>query len=378
MSKIQFLQGNEACTRAALLSGLKVFAGYPITPSTEIADILSEELPKKGGRFIQMEDEIASMGVILGASLTGSKSMTATSGPGFSLKQELIGYASFCEIPCVIVNVQRGGPSTGLPTFPAQGDVMQARWGTHGDHPIVVLSPSSVQETFDLTLEAFNISEKYMTPVILLSDEIVAHMRERVLLKERRELRVVNRKLPKVDPKEYKPYAIPAGSDAPLLANFGTGYRYNITGLYHDETGFPTTDPEKINALITRLHRKIEKNKSEFTFYDEINTEDAEVMLISYGSTARSCIEASLLARQEGIRAGCLKLKTIWPFPSDVISRITARSRKVLVVEMNLGQLIGEVMKITPSKVSGLNNFNGKIITPSEILEKIKEVKNAI
>ena len=371
---IQLLQGNQACVEAALLSGLKVFAGYPITPSTEILESLSERLPEAGGRFIQMEDEIAAMGVILGASIAGCKSMTATSGPGFSLKQELIDYASFCEIPCVIVNVQRGGPSTGLPTCPAQSDVMQARWGTHGDHPVIAFTPSSVQEMFDLTIEAFNASEKYRTPVILLADEVVAHMREKVHIKEKHEIKIINRKLPKIDPKEYKPYAVTPENDVPLLANFGTGYRYNITGLYHDETGFPTQNPDKVSALINRLHRKIEKDIDEITFYDEINMEDAEIALISYGSTARSAIEAGLLARKSGIKAGCLKIKTIWPFPKAVAARVISKCKAVIMCEMNLGQLIGEAQKIDPSKVYGVNIANGKIINPNDILDKIKEV----
>jgi len=375
---IQFLQGNQACVEAALLSGLKVFAGYPITPSTEILEILAARLPKAGGRFIQMEDEIASMGVILGASIAGCKSMTATSGPGFSLKQELIGYASFCEIPCVIVNVQRGGPSTGLPTCPAQSDVMQARWGTHGDHPAIAFTPSSVQEMFDLTIEAFNASEKYRTPVILLADETVAHMREKVRIRQKDEIKIINRKLPKSHPAGYKPYAVTPENDVPLLANFGTGYRYNITGLYHDETGFPTQDPEKVSALITRLHAKIEDDIEEITFYDEINMEDAEIALISYGSTARSCMEAALSARKEGIKAGCLKLKTIWPFPKAIVAKAVLKCKAVIVCEMNLGQLIGEVMKIDPHKVFGVNIANGKIINPADILDKIKEVCNGL
>ncbi|MEW6216032.1 MAG: 2-oxoacid:acceptor oxidoreductase subunit alpha, partial [Nitrospirota bacterium] len=253
----KLLQGNEACVEGALMAGVSFFAGYPITPSTEIAEGLSERLPLLGGKFIQMEDEIGSIAAILGASIGGAKSMTATSGPGFSLMQELIGFGCIAETPCVIVNVQRLGPSTGGPTSPGQGDMLQTRWGTHGDHNIIALYPTSIEETFHMTIKAFNLSEEYRVPVILLLDEVIGHMRERIRIPELEELKIVNRKKPHVPPEEYLPYKADERG-IPVLADFGRGYRYHITGLTHDETGFPTNDPGKNAALIKRLYNKIE------------------------------------------------------------------------------------------------------------------------
>jgi 2-oxoglutarate/2-oxoacid ferredoxin oxidoreductase subunit alpha len=374
---IRFVQGNNACAEAAIAAGVRFFAGYPITPSSEIAEILSERLPQVGGKFMQMEDEIASMGAALGASLAGLKVMTATSGPGFTLKQELIGLASLCEIPCVIVDVQRGGPSTGLPTSPSQSDVMQARWGTHGDHPIIALAPSSVEEMYDLTVCAINLAESLRTPVILLSDEIVAHMYERITFPNPKELKLSSRPLPKKDPgKKYFPFATDSPYDVPKIANFGDGFHFNVTSLIHDIDGFPTTNPEKTQGLLTRLHTKINSRIKEICQVETHYFDDASVLLCSYGATARSCIHAAKIARSKGYRVGVLKLKTIWPFPDFVFDNLGSSIKTVIVCEMNMGQILAEVERASKGrfKVTGINFARGTMITPKEILEKIAAV----
>jgi len=373
-SKVKVITGNEACAEGALAAGLKFYAGYPITPSSEVAEVLSEELPKIGGVFIQMEDEIASMGAIVGASLTGAKSMTATSGPGFSLMQETIGYAAMAEVPCVVVNVMRGGPSTGLPTLPSQGDVMQARWGTHGDHPIIALTPYTVRETFDLTVRAFNLSEQFRTPVILLMDEILGHVNEKVVLPEAHELKIVNRQKPVVTPEEYLPYEhTPSGVSA--MANFGEGYRYHVTGLAHDQTGFPTNSSAEIDKLMRRLHRKIDDHLDEIIEVEEYLLEDAEVGLFSYGSSARSSRHAVRMAREAGIKAGLLRPMTLWPFPEREIVKHTAQVKTWIVAEMNLGQIAHEVEWAVRGRVpvTKITRVDGDPISPLDILAKIKE-----
>ncbi|MBU1064945.1 2-oxoacid:acceptor oxidoreductase subunit alpha [bacterium] len=369
---VKMWQGNVACAEAALAVGCRFFAGYPITPSTEIAEVLSRRLPMVGGNFIQMEDEIAAMGATIGASLGGAKAMTATSGPGFSLKQENIGFAVMAEVPCVIVNVQRGGPSTGLPTHAAQGEVMQSRWGTHGDHPIIVLSPCSVRETYDMTVRAFNLAEKYRTPVILLSDELVGHLTEKVEVPPIEQLGIVNRKKPLVSPDKYLPYELNE-SDIPAMANFGDGYRYHVTGLAHDETGFPTNNPEKIQVQLERLNRKIDRYRDDIVEIETHYTEDADILVISFGSTARSARRAVINAREKGIKAGLLRLKTIWPFPDREIEEISAPVRKIIVAEMNLGQIAHEVEWATrrSKPVVRVNKINGEPITPNEIFNAI-------
>lgn len=371
-ANIKMLQGNIACAEAAIAVGCRFFAGYPITPSSEIAEHLSIRLPLVGGNFIQMEDEIAAMGAVIGASLAGTKSMTATSGPGFSLKQENIGFAAMAEVPCVIVNVQRGGPSTGLPTLPSQGDVMQSRWGTHGDHPIIVLSPSSVKEMFDLTVQAFNFSEKFRTPVILLADEIIAHLSEKVEIPDASDLQIIDRKKPDALPEKYLPYKLDE-TDIPAMANFGEGYRYHVTGLTHDEAGFPTDDPEMITLQISRLNRKIEKYRDEIVLVDESFTRDIDILVIAYGAPARSARRAVIDARNLGYRAGLLKLNTIWPFPSKEIKKFASNVKKIIIPEMNLGQLLKEVKCATEYKVPviGVNKISGEPITPREILNAI-------
>lgn len=366
------MQGNEACIEGAIRGGMRFFAGYPITPSTEIAEIASAKLPRVGGRFIQMEDEISSMAAIIGASLCGLKSMTATSGPGFSLKQENIGYASMTEVPCVIVNVMRGGPSTGLPTSVGQGDLMQSRWGTHGDHPVIVLAPSNVAEIYSLTIEAFNFSEKYRVPVILLMDEIIAHMRESILIEDMVE--VFDRKK-SLNKDNFLPFR-GLEHEVPEFAPFGKGFKYHVTGLSHDERGYPSNNPEVVEELIGRLHRKIEKNTEDICLYKEINTEKCRDLIISYGSTARVCLE--IIHNSNDNNLGLFIPYTIWPFPEKRLLSLINDNKieRIFVPELNKGQLLLEVERIVKcrSKVFGINKFNGELFTPDEILENIRRV----
>ena len=369
------LQGSEACVRGALLAGCRFFAGYPITPATEIMEQMSWQLPKAGGVFIQMEDEIASLGAVIGASLAGVKSMTATSGPGFSLMQEHIGFACMAEVPCVIVNVMRGGPSTGVPTLPAQGDVMQARWGAHGDHTAIVLAPSSVYEFFELTIQAFNLSERYRTPVILLSDEVIAHMRESVILPPGEEIRVEDRLRPTIPSEWYAPYE-DRGTGIPPMPPFGEGYRYHVTGLAHDIHGYPTTRSDEVGALMIRLFSKISKDFHLLQWFDSFHTEDAAVTVIAYGSVARAALRAVREGREKGLKVGLLKLKVLWPFMRRTVVNSLETSDKVLVPEMNMGQLSREVKRVNQGKceVIVLNKVDGTLISPGEILEKLEDI----
>ncbi|MBI5118234.1 2-oxoacid:acceptor oxidoreductase subunit alpha [Candidatus Poribacteria bacterium] len=371
-SDVRLLQGNEACVHGALLAGMSFFAGYPITPSTEIAEMMARELPRRGGVFVQMEDEIASMGAVIGASLAGAKAMTATSGPGFSLKQENLGFASFTEIPCVVVDVMRGGPSTGLPTSVGQGDIMQARWGTHGDHPIIALAPWSVQETLNVTIEAFNFSEKYRTPVILLLDEVIGHMREKVVLPRKADVRLIERKRPDIPAHAYQPYEITADL-VPPLADFGSGYRYHVTGLTHDQWGFPTMRPDEVKSLLTRLRDKIENNRSEICLSEEYMCEDAERILVAIGSAARACKAAVDIARSRGVKAGLIRQITVWPHPRRSIVHYAQSVRSFTVVELNLGQMALEVERLAAGKtrVQSLTRFDGELITPDEIVDHL-------
>jgi 2-oxoglutarate ferredoxin oxidoreductase subunit alpha len=370
----KLMQGNEACAEGAIVAGCRFFAGYPITPASEIAEGLSVRLPQVDGTFIQMEDEIASMGAIIGASLAGAKSMTATSGPGFSLMQENLGYACIAEVPCVVVNVMRGGPSTGLPTNPAQGDVMQARWGTHGDHPIIVLSASSVLECFTMTVKAFNFSERYRTPVILLLDEVVAHMREKVILPKPGEVEVIDRVKPPVPPEWYLPYE-DTSFGVPPMGIFGEGYRYHVTGLTHDIRGFPTLRQDEIEPFLTRLFRKISTHSDDIRLVEHFMTVDAEIVIIAYGCVARSARRAVLEARSQGMKVGMLKLITLWPFPRSYIELLIKAGKTLLVPEMNMGQVSREVKRVNEgmSQVLTLNKIDGTIISPKEILAKMKE-----
>jgi 2-oxoglutarate ferredoxin oxidoreductase subunit alpha len=357
----------------ALAAGCRFFAGYPITPSSEIAEFLSRELPKLGGKFIQMEDEIASIAAVIGASVGGLKSLTATSGPGFSLMQENIGYAVVAEIPCVIVNVMRAGPSTGLPTSPSQGDVMQARWGTHGDHPIIALAPASVREAFDLTVTAFNFSEKYRTPVFVLMDEVVGHMREKVELPDADSVPIANREMPTVPPEWYEPFGC-TPSDVPPLAPFGEGYRYHITGLLHDSRGFPTSRLDEIQPWIERVFRKIDRNLHEIAMWEEDGIDEARTVVIAYGSTARSARQAVKMARARyGRKVGLLRLKTLWPFPEAIVEDIGGQVQRIIVAEMNLGQIALEVERIVGRrKVLRVGRADGQIVTPERILDAIR------
>ena len=343
--KARLMQGNEACAEGAIAAGVRFFAGYPITPSTEIAETMAKLLPRVGGKFVQMEDEIASVGAILGASLSGEKVMDATSGPGFSLKQELIGYAACAEIPAVIVDVQRVGPATGQPTSPSQGDVMQARWGTHGDHPMIALAPWSVRETFDATVMAVNYAERFRTPVILLMDEVVGHLRERVVLPEPDEIEIYPRRKPKKTRAEgYQPFT-PDEDLVPNVADFGTGYHIHVTGLIHDETGFPSGSPKVTEESIRRLHQKIEIARDEITHVEEYFMEDAEYAVVSFGGAARTAYEAVKNAREKGVKVGMVRLMTIWPFADKAIASVASRVKGILVAEMNYGQIVHEVAR---------------------------------
>ncbi|MCP3941978.1 MAG: 2-oxoacid:acceptor oxidoreductase subunit alpha [Desulfobacteraceae bacterium] len=374
---IRFIQGNEACVEGALYAGLNFFAGYPITPSTEITEHLSERLPQTGGKFIQMEDEIASMGAIIGASLTGNKVMTATSGPGFSLKQEALGYACMAEIPCVIANVQRGGPSTGNPTHVSQGDINQARWGTHGDHAIIALTASNHQDVFKITVEAFNLAETYRTPVIILLDEAIGHMREKLIIPEPGELPVVDRLRTHV-PKgvDYHPY-LPREDDRLPMSDFGAQHRYNVTGLFHDMWGFPNNDPAVVNGLLHHLVDKIENSVNDIAMYKEYWLDDAEYVLVSFGSSARSSIHLAQNRRARGMKIGVLELQTLWPFPTDIVREKCANAKAVIVVEMNMGQVITQVKNAVdnPNNVFLANRIDGQLISPTDIKTVLRMIQ---
>ncbi|MEW6398519.1 MAG: 2-oxoacid:acceptor oxidoreductase subunit alpha [Bacillota bacterium] len=365
MPQPRLMQGNEACVEGALEAGLRFFAGYPITPSTEVAEMLAERLPRVGGVFIQMEDEIGSMAAVIGASLAGVRAMTATSGPGFSLKQENIGYAAVTETPCVVVNVQRVGPSTGMPTSPAQGDVMQARWGTHGDHPVVVLSPSSVLETYVLTIKAFSIADELRIPVILLSDEVIGHMRERVVLPE-----------PGAIPRGERPRAGTAPADVPPMRHFGEGRKVLVTGLYHDPSGFWTEDPGEADRLIRRLCGKVESRREQLTMVDRWYLDDARVVVLAYGCAARTALRAVRLARERGRPVGMLRPACLWPFPRREVEEISHRVDVIVVPEMNLGQVVGEVERAACGRcrVVGYSRVDSELIRPEELLAVLEGV----
>jgi 2-oxoglutarate ferredoxin oxidoreductase subunit alpha len=374
---IRFVQGNEACVEGALYAGIDFFAGYPITPSTEIAELLSARLPEKGGKFIQMEDEIASMCAIIGASLTGKKVMTATSGPGFSLKQEAIGYACMTEIPCVIANVQRGGPSTGNPTHVSQGDINQARWGTHGDHSIIALTASNHQDVFTMTVDAFNMAETYRTPVVLLFDEVVGHMREKLVIPEEGELEIVDRLRTSLGKGvDYHPY-LPREDGRLPMSDFGGEHRYNVTGLFHDMWGFPSNNPKVVNELLRHLVDKIDNNVDTITRYKEHFMEGAEYVLISYGSSARSAIHLAKNRRAKGEKLGVLELQSIWPFPTELVREKCAGAKAVLVVEMNMGQVMAQVKAAVrkPNRVFLANRIDGQLITPSDIKRLLRVIQ---
>ncbi|MBU0513678.1 MAG: 2-oxoacid:acceptor oxidoreductase subunit alpha [Proteobacteria bacterium] len=371
---VRLMQGNEAIARGALAVGCDFFAGYPITPASEITEIMSFELPARGLPFIQMEDEIASIAACLGAAMAGAKAMTATSGPGFSLMQENLGYGIITETPMVLVNVQRAGPSTGMPTNVAQGDLQQARWGTHGDHPIIVLCPSTVAECFHLTVTAFNFAERFRTPVILLSDELVAHMRETVRLPTVDEFEVTNRRQPTVPPDWYLPYKTD-GSQVPALADLGRGYRYHVTGLVHDERGFPTRRPDEAAPFYERLFDKIARHFDDIQLVEKTALDDAEEIIIAYGCVTRAARAAVRLGRERGRKLGLLTLKTVWPFPRQKVEEALEGRRLALVPELNMGQLSREVKRVNDgrTKVVRYGKLDGTMITPDEILSRIEE-----
>lgn len=372
-----FVQGNEACVRGALYAGVDFFAGYPITPSTEIAELLARHLPGRGGKFIQMEDEISSMCAIIGASLTGKKVMTATSGPGFSLKQEALGFAVMAETPCVIVDVQRGGPSTGLPTNVSQGDVMQARWGSHGDHSIIALTASNCQDVFSITVDAFNLAETFRTPVILLLDEVVGHTRERLSEPEAGKIEVVERLRTSVpEGTDYHPY-LPREDGRLPMSDFGGVHRHNVTGLAHDMWGFPSNRPDVVYGLMHHLVDKIESNAGKMTRVKEFYVDDAECLLISYGSSARTAHHVVENRRARGEKLGLLELQTLWPFPADIVREKCDKANYVIVVEMNMGQILGEVKKAVrnPEDVFLANRIDGSFITPPDVLNIIRIIQ---
>jgi len=368
-TKPVLMQGNEACAEGAISAGVRFYAGYPITPSTEIAERMAARLPGLGGVFIQMEDEIASMAAVIGASIGGMRTLTATSGPGFSLKQENIGYAIMAEIPCVVVNVQRMGPSTGVPTAPSQGDVMQARWGTHGDHPIIVFSPASVYETYYLTIAAVNLSQKLRQPVILLLDEVIGHMREKVFIPEGSKL-MVEKSSDKV-PADWKPYD---EKGLTPLVPFGFGHYYHVTGLFHDQYGFPTGEPSQVERALDRIHEKLDKYRDEVVLTNYIGHKEPRVVIVTYGCTVRSARAVVKKAYWQNRQpVGLLSLQTLWPFPAKEIEALARQADVIIVPEMNMGQIFGEVERYARGEadVISLNRYDGEMISPDQISEKM-------
>jgi len=371
----RLLQGNGACVEGAIYSGLRFYAGYPITPSTEIAETCARQLPRIGGKFIQMEDEIASMAAIVGASVSGLKSMTATSGPGYSLMLENIGYAYMTETPCVIVNVQRGGPSTGLPTKVSQSDTMQARWGTHGDFTAIAVAPSTVGDTVTETIRAFNLAERFRTPVTILLDEVIGHSREMVTIPQPGDYEIFNRVKPTVKPDVFVPFELTPNGVSPMPA-YGEGYRYNVTGLTHDPMGFATNRADEIAVKLNKLRDKIENYKDEIYKLRAEKMEDAEVAFIAYGSVSRAALQATSLARQAGHKVGSIQLYTIWPFAYDQIRQLCSTCKKIIVAELNMGQVIHEVKSALPENIEihALQRYDGEILTPAQLMEKLEEV----
>jgi 2-oxoglutarate ferredoxin oxidoreductase subunit alpha len=377
--KTLFTTGDEACSEGALAAGCRFFAGYPITPATEVAERMSWRLPEVGGVYIQMEDELASMAAILGGSWAGQKSMTSTSGPGFSLMMENIGLGICTETPCVVCNVQRGGPSTGLPTLVGQADMMQARWGSHGDYEIIAVSPSSPQEMFDFTIWAFNLSEKYRLPVLIMADEVVGHMSEQVVIPPADEIELVERKRAEGPAEGYLPFLPEADHIAPM-ANYGDGYRVHITGLTHDDRGYPVMEAGAQDQMVTRLIEKIRQNVDDIIRYDARYLEDAELVVISYGISARSAARAVSVAREAGLRIGFVKLDTIWPFPEPLIADLAAQVKAIVVPEINMGQMVREIDRCARGGclVKSISHAGGSIIRPARILAEIEAVQKEL
>ena len=376
MSRVLLLQGNQAVVEGAIAAGVKFYGGYPITPSTEIAEQLALRLPLVGGKFMQTEDEIAGLGTVIGASMAGQKAMTATSGPGFSLKQEMLGLACCAEIPCVIVNVQRVGPATGQPTSPAQGEVMQTRWGTHGDHWLITISPSSVPECFELTLRAVALSEKYRCPVILLMDEIIGHMRERIELPDNYdEIPQAERKHPECATEDFLAYGCEEGSKVPAMAPFGSGYRWHVTGLVHDETGFPKNSGAATKTSQDRLRTKLEDNLDDIVQVENYRMEDAEFAVVAFGGAARTAYEAIDMARAEGLKVGFVRPITIWPFAEKQMKELAGKVKGILVHELNCGQYVLEVERAVAGKipVTLYAKYDNESATPAQLLTEIKK-----
>ena len=375
MAQVEFWQGNKAIAMGAIAAGCRFFGGYPITPSTEIMEVMSEELPRLGGKFVQMEDEIGGIAATIGASIAGLKAMTGSSGPGISLKQELLGYAYIAEIPMVLADVQRGGPSTGLPTKVSQADVMQAKWGTHGDHGTIAYAPSSIQECYEITTKAFNMAERFRQPVLVMADEIIGHMREKIVIPEPGTYEIVDRKKPAVCPEEYIPYKAD-DDDVPPMAAFGDGYRWHVTGLTSNDWGFPTNDADEIDKKANRIIRKVDRFRDDIVEYKEESMEDAEVMVGSYGSVSRSALRAIRELRLLGVKVGHFRPITLWPFPDKEIAEISKRVKHIIVPELNAGQMVGEVQKAVAGRceVHAKNLINGELYKPDQIMSFIKEV----
>lgn len=373
----KLMQGNEAIAHGAFFAGARFYAGYPITPSSEIAEICSREMPKIGGMYMQMEDEVASMAAIVGASLAGKKSFTATSGPGFSLMQENLGMAIMGEVPLVVVNVQRSGPSTGLATKPAQSDVMQIRWGRHGDQDIIALVPSSVKECFDLTVTAFNFSEKYRVPVVLAPDEIVGHMRENITIPSLGEMPVIDRVAPAVGADDYHPFCFDDGCIAPLAA-YGGPHLFHITSSMHGEDGYSNSTPANATRRVAQLHSKLSEHRDDIVRTRTFDTEECDILVVATGAVVRAARSAAIQARTEGLRVGVIQLITLWPFPGREIQQASLSAKAIVVPEMNYsGQIAGEMLKYVsdPHIVKRMNSFNGQIITPRQILQSIQANK---
>jgi 2-oxoglutarate ferredoxin oxidoreductase subunit alpha len=371
-----FMNGDEACCEGAIAAGCRFFGGYPITPATEVAERMSRRLPEVGGIYIQMEDELASMAAILGASWGGMKAMTSTSGPGFSLMMENLGLGYCTETPCVVCDVQRAGPSTGLPTLVAQGDMMQARWGAHGHYETIAVAPASPQEMFDFTVRAFNLSEQYRLPVLIMADEVVGHMNERVVIPPEDQIQVKNRKKPKKSADQYLPYHPDPDGVAPM-ANFGDGFRMHVTGLTHDERGYPVMDAATQEQMVARLVNKIRDHADQIMSYDAVAMDDAEVAVVAYGISARSARRAVAEARSRGLRAGLIKLNTVWPFPEKMIRDLAGRVRAMIMPELNLGQMVLEVERAAAGRclVRLVSHAGGTIIRPATILQALESAR---
>jgi 2-oxoglutarate ferredoxin oxidoreductase subunit alpha len=370
-----FLDGDQACCEGALAAGANFAAGYPITPSTEVVERFASRIPTVGGLFIQMEDELASSIAILGAAWAGAKAFTVTSGPGFSLMMEHIGLAAMTETPCVFVDVQRGGPSTGLPTLPGQADMMQARWGSHGDYQIIALCPNSPQECFDLMIDAFNLSEKYRVPVLFMMDECVGHMTEKVLIPPADQLEIFPRRYTSLPPAEYRPFK-PGPDQIPEMVKAGDGYRFHITGLTHDERGYPAMNWRAQDKLVRRLVEKIRNNVDHIVRYEERDMDDAEIVVVAYGITSRVALRALQMARAEGIRAGLHRPIVVWPFPEKRLRALAEKVKAFVVVEMNYGQMVYEVERCAAGKARTVlvEHGGGTVHNPEDVLQAIREV----